>query len=165
MDRGSYELEQLERTKRYLKRMNEIYSGIFSSSGHDKEAYDDDVVSFFIHCYHVRDWIIHLNKLGITARQVDSYIDSHRALRICADLANGSKHCNLTRSMRGDSQPHIAGKERHTSTWLTGSGGGEVMKCKYTVLSDAESFDALELATECVLLWESYVQKLEAHNN
>lgn len=158
-------MEQLERTKRYLKRLKDIYSGIFSSTGHDKEAYDDDVVSFFIHCYHVRDWIIHLNKLGITARQVDSYINSCRALKICADLANGSKHCKLTRSMSGDSQPHIAGKERHTSTWLTGSGGGEVMKSKYTALSEAESFDALELAAECVLLWESYICELEAHNN
>lgn len=145
--------------------MKDIYSGIFSSSGHDKEAYDDDVISFFIHCYHVRDWIIHLNKLGITARQVDAYMDSHRALTVCADLANGSKHCKLTRSMRGNSQPHIAGKKRNTTTWLTGSGGGEVMKCKYTVLSDTESLDALELAAECVLLWESYVRELEQHDN
>lgn len=158
-------MEQLERTKRYLNRLNKIYSGIFSSSGHDEEAYDDDVISFFIHCYHVRDWVIHLNKLGITARQVDSYIDRHRALRICTDLANGSKHCKLTRSIRGNSQPHIAGKERRTTTWLTGSDGGEVMKCKYTILSDTESFDALELATECILLWESYVRELAAHNN
>ena len=105
-------MEQLERTKRYHRRIQEIYSGIYSSSGHSKEAYDDDVVSFFIHCYHVRDWIVHLNRLGITARQVDSFIDSHRELRICTDLANGSKHCKLTRAIRGDNQPHIAGKER-----------------------------------------------------
>lgn len=163
MHRGSNALEQLERTKRYLKRVEEIYAGIFSSSGHDKEAYDDDVVPFFIHCYHVRDWIIHLNKVSVTARQVDAYIDSHRALRICADLANGSKHCKLTRSLRSDRQPHIAGKERHTSTWLTGSGEGEVMKCKYTVLSNTECVDALDLAAECVQLWESYVRELEAY--
>ncbi|WNB75844.1 hypothetical protein [Methylomonas koyamae] len=154
-------MEQLERTKRYLKRVEEIYAGIFSSSGHNKEVYDDDVISFFIHCYHVRDWIIHLNKVGVTARQVDCYIDKHRALRICADLANGSKHCKLTRSLRNDCQPHIAGKERHTSSWLAGSEGGEVMKCKYTILSKTEFVDALELAAECVQLWESYVRELE----
>lgn len=145
-------------------RMEGIYEGIFSSSGHDKEAYDDDVVSFFIHCYHVRDWIIHLNRLGITARQVDSYIDSHSALKMCADLANGSKHCKLTRSLRTNRQPHISGKERQTSTWLTGGGGGEVMKCKYTILSSTDFIDALELARECVRLWESYICELETHN-
>ena len=155
-------LEQFERAKRYLARMENIYSGIFSVSVHNTEAYDDDVISFFIHCYHVRDWVIHLNKIGVTARQVDSYIDSHQALRICADLANGSKHCKLTRSLRSGHQPHIAGKARHTTTWLTDNSGGEVMKCKYTVLSSALSVDALELARECIQIWELYMLELQA---
>ena len=100
---------------------------------------------------------------GVTARQVDSCIDSHRALRICADLANGSKHCKLTRYLRTDGQPHIAGKERQTSTWLSGNGGGEVMRCKYTIVSNSDLFDALALAKECVLLWESYINDLQKH--
>lgn len=154
-------LEQFERAKRYLARMENIYAGIFSGAGHDRESYDDDVISFFIHCYHVRDWIVHLNKVGVTARQVDSYIDSHQALKICADLANGSKHCKLTRSLRSDHQPHIAGKERHTTTWLAGNGGGEVMKCKYKILSSTVFVDALELARECIQLWELYMRELE----
>lgn len=154
-------MEQFERAKRYLARIEIIYAGIFSEAGHNREAYDDDVISFFIHCYHVRDWIVHLNKVGITARQVDLYIDSHQALRICADLANGSKHCKLTRSLRSDHQPHIAGKERHTTTWLTGNGGGDVMKCKYTVLSNTVFVDALELARECIQLWELYMLELK----
>jgi len=154
-------LEQIERTKRYLKKLEHIYAGIFSSTGHDKDAYDDEVISFFIHCHHIRDWIVHLNKVGVTARQVDAYIDSQRALRICADLANGSKHCKLTRSLRSNRQPHIVGKERHTSIWLTGGGGGEVMKSKYTVVCNTELIDALELATECVQLWESYTSELK----
>lgn len=158
-------LEQFERTKRYLMRMEGIYGGIFSSLGHDEEAYDDDVISFFIHCYHVRDWIVHLNRVGIKAHQVDSYINNHRALRICADLANGSKHCKLTRSLRTDRQPHISGKERQTSTWLIGSGGGEVMKRKYAVATSSELIDALELARDCVRLWESYICAFESHNN
>lgn len=154
-------MEQFERTKRYLKRIERIYAGIFSS-GYDKESYDDDVLSFFIHCYHIRDWIVHLNKIGITARQVDTYINAHRALRICADLANGSKHCNLTRSLRSGRQPHIAGKERHTFTRSTNSGDDiEVTKCKYSVLCNTELVDALELATECVQLWEAYMRELE----
>jgi hypothetical protein len=83
---------------------------------------------------------------------------------ICADLANGSKHCKLTRSLRTNRQPHITGKQRHTSTWYTGSGGGEVMKCKYTVLSGEEFLDALELAKECVALWDSFTEELKARN-
>ncbi len=145
-------------------RIEGLYEGVLSSSGHDKNAYDDDVVSFFIHCYHIRDWIIHLNTLDITAKQVDGYINQHKALKVCADLANGSKHCKLTRSMRTERQPHIVGKERRTSTWHTGSGGGEVMKCKYTIVSNTEFLDALELARESVELWESFINELNAYN-
>ncbi|MCK4706722.1 MAG: hypothetical protein KAT90_14690 [Gammaproteobacteria bacterium] len=157
-------MEQFNRTKRYLERLNTIYSGVFSSDGHDKYKYDDDVVSFFIHCYHVRDWIIHLNKLGITAKQVDNYINQHLALKVCADLANGSKHCNLTRNLRTSEQPHIAYKEHQTSTWLTGNGVGEVMESKYSIVADTETYDALELATECVNLWSEYIEQLKTHN-
>lgn len=39
-------MEQVKRSKRYLNRMEKIYSGIFSSSGHNEEDYDDDVISF-----------------------------------------------------------------------------------------------------------------------
>ncbi|EPF6752170.1 hypothetical protein NPI09_004770, partial [Escherichia coli] len=87
----------------------------------NEEDYDDDVISFFIHCYHIRDWIIHLNTLNIRANHVDIFINEHQALKICADLANGSKHCKLTRSMRTGRQPHIAAKQKQTSTWYSGT--------------------------------------------
>lgn len=154
-------MEQLERTKRYLLRIERIYGGIYSGSNHDKDSYDDDVISFFIHCYHVRDWIIHLNKLGVTASQVDAYINQHKALMICADLANGSKHCVLKRSLRTSRQPHISGKERRTSTWLGNNGGGEVMKCKYTIVSNSELLDVLDVARDCVRSWESFMGDLQ----
>lgn len=143
-------------------RIEKIYKGVFSSSGHDNDSYDDDVISFFIHCYHIRDWIIHLNVIGVTATEIDAYINQHRALMVCADLANGSKHCKLTRSLRTNRQPHIVGKEKITSTWYTGDSGGEVMKCKYTVLSGEELIDALKLAKECIALWESFTDEIKA---
>jgi len=158
-------MEQFNRTKRYLERMNTIYSGVFSSTGHDKYKYDDDVISFFIHCYHVRDWIIHLNKVGVKSKHVDDFINQHQALKICADLANGSKHCNLTRNLRTTKQPHVAYKEHQTSTWLAGEGGGEVMESKYGIVAGLETYDALELATECVSLWTQYIEKIKQTHN
>ena len=143
-----------------------IYTGVFSSTGHDKYKYDDDVISFFIHCYHVRDWIIHLNKVGMDSQQVDDYINQHKALKICADLANGSKHCELTRSLRTSKQPHVAYKEHQTSTWHTDEGGGEVMESKYGIYTGTETLDALELATECVNLWSQFIEQIQnAHKN
>lgn len=158
-------MEQLERTKRYLEKIRVIYSGIFSSAGHDKRSYDDDVISFFIHCYHVRDWIIHQNCVGVTAAEVDKFIDSHLPLRICADLANGSKHCKLTKKPRTERQPHISGKEYRTTIWYSEEGGGENMRAKYTISSYMKIHDALLLAEECVVLWEGFVEQMRLHNN
>ena len=158
-------MEQFERTKRYLERIRDIYSGIFSSSGHNKEIYDDDVITFFIHCYHIRDWIIHLNSVGVSAKQVDEFINAHTSLKVCADLANGSKHCKLTRNLRTEKQPHIVGKEHRTSTWLTGNGGGEHMKSKYTISSGANIYDALELAEKNVKLWSQFIDEIKIQRN
>ena len=35
------------------------------------------------------------------------------------------------------------------------------MRCKYTIVSNSDLFDALALAKECVLLWESYINDLQ----
>lgn len=156
-------MKQLERAKRYLKRIEQIYAGVFCSKDYDKDAYEDDVVSFFIHCYHVRDWIVHLNRLGINARDVDAYINSHKALKICADLANGSKHCKITRTLRTGRQPHFGATGRRESTWISGGGGGEVVKSSYTILSGTEFIDALVLAKECIELWDEYVRAIDEH--
>jgi hypothetical protein len=123
----------------------------------DRDLYEDDAITFFMHCHHIRDWIIHLNKAGITASQVDDFINSHDELKICADLCNGSKHCRLQRKIRSGRQPHIVGKSYNTSTWLTGSGGGNVVKGCYTVLTASGTIDALELAEKCMALWSKFI--------
>lgn len=155
-------MEQFDRAQRYLNKIRNIYSGVFSSYSHDKDGYDDDVISFFIHCHHIRDWIIQLNKVGVTPKQVESYVNEHLALKICADLANGSKHCRLTKNIRTNRQPHIAGKEYRSSTWYTTNGGGVYLKSKYTIIAGIETHDALELAEECIQLWSKYIEKMKS---
>ena len=144
-------MEQLEIVKRYLERVEAIYKGVPLLPSDNKEYYDDDVISFFIHCYHVRDWIIHLNKLGIGAAEVDEYINNNRALSVCADLANGSKHCRLIRTKRTEDQPHVSGRERYTSTY---GDDLSVMKCKYRFMNNTQNIDAMEFDNEIVTLRE-----------
>lgn len=149
-------MEQLDRARRYLQRIERQYVGLFSSSGHDEQEAFDDVISFFIHCYHVRDWALHECDSCVSARVIDAFIDSHQALKICADLANGLKHCKLTRSLRTGHQPSVTDRQTQTSTWFTGDGGGEVLKCSYRVTSNDQSYDVLSLARECITLWEFF---------
>ena len=153
-------MEQVERTRRYLDRMRKIYSG--APYIENKEYYADDVLAFFVHCYHVRDWIITLNTLGLTREVVDQYIDSHEELRICADLCNGSKHCRLTRNMRTEGQPHIAVKQ-----FISGGTDDALhtTQGEFTIVSGQHAHDALELAEACMKRWDEFVDKMRTGAN
>ncbi|KGI76887.1 hypothetical protein [Oleiagrimonas soli] len=152
-------MEQMNRAHRYLERMRAQYEGVDSARG-SKQQLLDDVISFFMHCHHIRDWIVHLNKVGVTSRQVDAFIDAHPELQVCADLCNGSKHCKLDRTIRSGRQPHIAGETYRKSTWLTGDGGICIVQCRYTILTATGPIDALALAEKCMKLWNEYVGQL-----
>ena len=81
-------LPQLHRVRRYLERINRIYEGTYVAVD-SADYYDDEVVSFFIHCHHIRDWILQLSKLPISSKQIDDFINQHEELKICADCSNG----------------------------------------------------------------------------
>ncbi len=158
-------MEQFERAKRYLLRIEEIYKGVPRNATYSKEKNEDDLISFFIHCYHIRDWIFHLNKIELTTKELDSYINAHLALRVCVDLANGSKHCRLKRTLRTVRQPHIAMKQYKSALWITGDVGEEIVQSKYTIMCGTELFDVLELAEECILLWAKFIQYMQNSND
>jgi hypothetical protein len=149
-------MEQVERTRRYLKRLRDIYNEV-PYTADTREYYIDDVYSFFIHCYHIRDWIIHLNLLGLSKKDVDTFINAHNELRICADLCNGTKHCELKYNLRTSRQPHLA-------RWTFSSDGVNnkmgTTKGNISILSGEIFYDALELAESCMKLWDEYIGEL-----
>ena len=149
-------MEQIDRATRYLERMREIYAGM-AILYDDRKRFEDDVVSFFVHCHHIGDWFAQLNQVNMTPAQVNAFINQHEALRVCADLCNGSKHCKLTRMLRTGRQPHIALKHYRASTWLTDGGGEEVLKGRYSILTASGPIDALALAEQCLKLWVDLV--------
>jgi len=152
-------MEQIERSNRYLQRIKEMYEGVIDPR-QDRDYYSDDVISFFVHCYHIRDWVMELSKVKTTQKEVDNYINSHEPLKICADLSNGSKHCILKR-LRTEKQPHLVSRQLRASTWLTGSEGHEILKCKFQILTSTGLYDALELAEECMNLWGAFTDELQ----
>lgn len=149
-------LPQLHRASRYLNRIRAMYKGIFSSTGHDPLSYEDDLISFFIHCYHIKDWVVQSGE--IEKRVAEEFINTQKALKICADICNGSKHFKVIRSLRSGAQPKLAYKKLSYSTWLTGSGGGEVLQVGFVVSSNGLEIDALELAENCMDTWCAFLR-------
>lgn len=154
-------MEQLERTKRYLKRLRDIYAGVFDD-GTTRISYEDDVLSFFMHCYHVRDWLVHSHEVQVRAKDIDDFISQSYCLCLCADISNGVKHCKLTRPPRTGSQPNFSGKEYNSSLWFIGaSGGGELLQATYTIQTATGVVDALSLAEECVATWSDFISTIQ----
>lgn len=152
-------MEQLERAERYLNRIRHIYKGM----PHVHEAsvyYEDDVISFFIHCHHISDWMMDSSKIHISKREMDSFIASTEALRICADLCNAEKHRTLTKSKRTERQPHLCSKICTVVSYTPQSAEPSIFKGKFTVLSDGKLHDALELAEACMSAWKEFAGNL-----
>jgi len=121
----------------------------------------DDAFSFFVHCYHIRDWIIELNRAGLRREDVDAFVNQHRELRICADLCNGTKHCYLTRP-KTDRQPHVA-TQSFDSRGVNGV--MHTTKGKFRIMSDGKFYDALELAESCMKLWDEFINRMDERTN
>jgi hypothetical protein len=149
-------MEQMQRAERYLQRIQEIYEGC--PQKYDEVLfYEDDVISFFIHCHHISDWIIELNKWDETKQAINKYINKHKELVICADLCNVQKHCELKR-VRGDRAPHIVSAQCSTTAYGSEPKKLGTFKAKYQILADNQIYDVLELAEKCMGLWQDYTK-------
>lgn len=151
-------MEQLHRAQRYLDRLREIYSGrphIYERA----EFYEDDVVSFFIHCHHIHDWLLAHKSSTLKKHEINQFINNHKELQICADLCNGKKHCTLSRAWSG-LQPYIRGKNWMILTYRKETGKPVTFMSKYEVIHGKTTYDALELAEKCLSLWKAQIRKI-----
>ena len=106
----------------------------------DAEQYADDVLSFFIHCFHIGDWISARNTVGMTKQKIDDFIHRNRELEICGDLCNGSKHCKLTRRWTKKwttRKPCLASKQ-----FISSGTNDQILttQCKFEILVDDNKF-------------------------
>lgn len=152
-------MEQLEIVERYLVRMSRMYSDNNSLKWEDRHLHKDDVCSFFVHCNHLRDWVLHLNKIGIKKTDITEFIHANKPIRICADLANRAKHCRLERKTWSGDHPHIGGSTHQSANMYSELG----VKSEFIIFVGGESFDALEIAEQCWALWGSFINKFKMH--
>src|SRR5262252_10085603 len=91
--------EQYERLKRWQARLKE------PAPVDDRRL--DDYHAFFICCFHLKDWLRADPLLSPTiGPAAEAWLNDVKYLRLCADLANASKHLVIDRKVRID--PNIA---------------------------------------------------------
>ena len=126
--------------------------------------YEDDVYAFFMHCYHLRDWI--KNDASVRSRMpnlgtdVAQFINESEALSLCADLCNSLKRLELDGSHSSE-PPRVFGRKRYHYQLNIGSRSS--IKLQWVVQRTSKPpIDALELATECIAEWDKFLQRLKS---
>jgi hypothetical protein len=150
--------EQFERMMRWYRRFEDIRWSRYKpfSDGVSAEEvfwqHTDDVLAFFLNCYHLKDWIKQDDTISESARdEVETYINENKCLRICADLCNSIKHLKLT------SRRELADVALDSSLWTSVGTDSNYILVKVSVVVDDTEQDAFELASECIQKWQEFV--------
>ena len=153
-------MEQFERAKRYHERLRKIIDAEYLRES--TEYYEDDVRSFFVHCYHVKDWIENDADSAQVSNKVKKHVDDTESLRICREICHGVKHLELTKPPRPS--PQWARDMRiQISEGPSGESSGHMTGLRFRILHDGEERDAFELATSAMEAWRSFIDEMPEH--
>lgn len=78
-----------------LERLERMYNFITSDKNFnllDELLKIDIILSFFIHCYHLSDW---LRESGVESKKIRDYVSKTKDLQICQILAYDIKHMDI----------------------------------------------------------------------
>lgn len=149
--------DQYDRVHRYLTRLQEIANGV--EHVRSSLTYKDDMLAFFQNCYHLKDWIRNDSALDpFTRCAVECHVNANRELRLCADIANGTKHLVLTRRRSGES-PQLGATRYHL---VTGDGLGAApttLSADSDVDTETDRSTVIQLATKCMEQWDAYLRE------
>jgi hypothetical protein len=137
---------QLDRARRFLDRVDANLDGFEDLN--DVE-FQDMMWSFFQHCWHVKDWVLH-DPLASDAQKAAVSDMAHRstALMICRDLCNGTKHLRLTHPGSG-----AGAKHQGIEMTIAPEQGRFEMEC---MVDDGHGnlISGKKLARDCIAEWE-----------
>jgi hypothetical protein len=115
--------------------------------------FQDDMWSFFQHCWHVKDWVEHDPQLS--PAQVAAVLDmayKSASLVVCQDLCCATKHLQLDHPRSGTGAGHS-----HVDTIIKPEQGRFEMDC---IVDDGfgNKISGKQLARDCIAEWEGILQ-------
>ena len=109
---------------------------------------EDYLYAFFQNCYHMRDW---LPETTFPSTEVEAFLDQHFELRVCRDICNMTKHCELTR------RP-AQGLELCVLREYVGAGNGWFEDDSRLIIATQNIvLDARDVASCCLRLWRGFL--------
>ncbi len=149
--------QQWERLKRWHIRFDAINGGLEHNKPSD--FLEDDMWAFFINCYHLKDWLKNDVASGVSAKDVEDYVNKSPNLSLCGDLANGSKHAVLKKAKV---DPNTKLKNKLVQVTLHAGLGAQnpptQIAVKYTLEAGGVTYDAFGLGTACMKEWAAFLK-------
>ena len=119
------------------------------------EDAEDFLYAFFQNAHHLRDW----SPGGRKKDDVDSFLNSHLATRICRDVANLTKHRELTRPPAQDYEPSVLRE------YVGENRGWFEDDTRLVIVTNHQNngivLDAREVARECLHLWCDFLPECD----
>jgi hypothetical protein len=143
--------EQYDRLRRWYDRFQEIECG----RDHTRETlyYEDVVYAFFQNCHHFKDWLKNDTSIGLTRNEPEDVVNNSADLKICADLANGTKHLTLRSPRTG---PVGANMGKQFVSLHVGSQPTKIA-IKYEIDLGISTCDAFQTAVKCLQEWDNFL--------
>lgn len=140
---------QYERMQRSFERLKREYRSSIE--------YDDDLLHFFMDCWHLKDWIKNDTRLPKTLQDaIESEVKSHLSLEVAADLANGWKHLSIDEKRY---PPRVGANVTAKSVgWDFGTGKVDVRH--EVTMSDGSVVSAQAVADDACNAWRAILAKL-----
>lgn len=127
-------VEQWERTDRWWKKLQSAY---------DSDAPTDEIMDLFYavlqNVFAMRDWLLHSN---INKDKVDTLFSTQH-LKLCRDIANGTKHCVITK-------PSVDADFRTLREYEPASIKSGKRSEVFRVVADGRKYDLYGLALNCM---------------
>lgn len=151
-------IEQLECARRYHRRFERLTRGTPWKGITRAEALDD-VFTFFVHCYHVKDWVKRCAPyLNLSEADVEEFVTETPALALCADICNARKHLVLMEP-RSEATHSIVETTVFFEFERTGEDSAMLLhKVRVTIEHGGRTIDGFDLATEAMKAWDSLLQ-------
>jgi hypothetical protein len=142
--------EQLDR----IKRLRDDIKRFSVANDDNFEGAIDAFTSFFIQCYHLRDWLIDSRYGRI---DIDIFVSKSPTLSLCRDIANTQKHKRIDKY---EPQNHLVEhKFSGISTPITKYYDPFRKENRFGI--DVQEFgtlvDVIDLAENCVEEWERFL--------
>jgi hypothetical protein len=144
--------EQYDRMTRWWSRLHE--------PGPIDERRRDDYYTFFVTCFHLKDWLKNDPSVPKPTRdQVENFVDRRPSLRACADIANGVKHLVRTKEkvVRFDPDTRLVINPPAFQEGAFQRGAFQTGGIAIDALG--QKWDAETVAGRCVLQWVNFLKQ------